>query len=399
LIPLDSNKAIKNEVVLLDNTAVEVIELDDDEDETPIDKVTSEIANAKSYANNTSNMLITQKQSPVINRSNPQIERIVEFLQSGSVEPQISRPTQNIQNVSLNQTLQTQSHKTLQSLLKPTEQQNRTHFQVQQQQQQQHQQQQQQIQKQNTIPSHPKYPTFHRNTDIQNRAPIPYTSGPQMNATHSQINNYRTNAMNQNPVVNNSSQSTAATNSSDHIKFEYDSGGLIKGVFCHICNVQIPVGTKNIEIHCNGEQHKRLKLSYNKIPNNSSQNRPLVQSTNQMMPSFHPRASPSSQMNAQQTGYHNYNNSHSTNTTFEAPQYYTTQYQRYPNQVSQPMNPYYSQSRPQYQSSMPLPAHQTQGIPPAAHMTSQNTSQFTQMPNSYRSVAHYNQTYNPYNYS
>jgi hypothetical protein len=390
---LDFNKTIKNEVVLLDNNTTEIIELDDDEDETPIDKVTSEIANAKSYANNTSNMLITQKQNPVIDRSNPQIERIVEFLQSGSVEPQMSRPAQNIQNLSQTQTLQT--HKTLQSLLKPTEQQNRAHFQVHQ------QQQQQQIQKQNTIPSHQKYPTFHRNTDIQNRAPIPYTSGPQMNATHSQINTYRTNAMNQNPVVNNLSQSTAATNSSDHIKFEYDSGGLIKGVFCNICNVQIPVGTKNIEIHCNGEQHKRLKLSYNKIPNNSSQNRPinqnrpLVQSTNQMMPSFHPRASPSSEMSAQQTGYHNYNNS----TTFETPQYYTTQYQRYPNQVSQPINPYYSQPTPQYQSSMPLPAHQTQGIPPAAHMSSQNTSQFTQIPNSYRSVAHYNQTYNPYNYS
>jgi hypothetical protein len=374
----------------LDN-ATEIIELDDDSDETPIDKVTSEIANAKSYANNTSNMLITQKQGPVSNRTNPQIERIVEFLQSGSVEPQMSSPAQNIQNVSQNQTLQTQT----QSLLKPTEQQNRTHF------------LQQQIQKQNTIASHQKYPTFHRNTDIQNRAPIPYTTGPQMNATHSQINSYQTNAMDQNPVVNDSSQSTAATNSSDHIKFEYDSGGLIKAVFCHICNVEIPVGTKNIEIHCNGEQHRRLKLSYNKIPNNNSQNRPqnrpLVQSTNQMMSSFHPRAGPSSQMNAQQTGYHNYNSSHnsshSTNTTFQTPQYYTTQYQRYPNQVSQPMNPYYSQPRPQYQPSMPLPAHQTQSIPPAAHMTSQNTSQFTQMPNSYRSVAHYNQTYNPYNYS
>lgn len=198
--------------------------------------------------------------------------------------------------------------------------------------------------------------------------------------------------------TNNSSSSSTTSNSSDHIKFDFDSGGNICSIRCQICDENIPVGAgnKNISSHVTGEKHMRLKLTYNRNTVNT------IANTSHSRPSAAHQANTQYSTTYPQRKYDfNHYNQHSTNNAFQA-QYpmqsnYMTAHTPPPQQYHSQMNyyapqvPQYYPPTPQYQS-VPPQAHQTPGLPPP------NTSQYNPIPNNYMNYSHHNQSQYTYPY-
>lgn len=417
-----SHKAKQNDISLIDldnNNMVDVIELDDDEDQSTVSVIpnscliNSEIAKGKSVVNAVSNLLNLNKDKT--RNTGPTASLQVNLQQSSQRNPNFVRIQSNSQQqiAKIARSLEASGQQFTQTNRQQIQTSNLLQSQQRIQTQRPTQQRTNQTQSQNR-PLNSGEPQNRRNipsllisclngtnnlsqpsnqSSAPNRSGLPVVSNP-LPPQRIAFNNSNNNRNVSNHSTNNSSSSSSQS-ASDHIKFDFNGDGNISCIRCQICNVNIEhiAGQKTVEMHINSITHKNKKINFNQNKTiESTQNRPTVtptatQVSNPFIPSFNQR-------NVFDHNQYNHNQHSGNNNTFQ----YTSHFL----QSQQPLQPqysnYYNQQQyysQQYQPSLPPPAHQPQPPPPPAHITAQNTSHYNQLTSSYGNTTH-NQSYYPF---